>query len=148
MNNIYDLALATIKLGGYALKDKLRELTAIMLVGQINADEYNELTQLAQQYADAESEPSDANILGALRTINTELINIKARLSRLEEANAEAPAEDAYPEWERWDGQPDSGYAFGSKVTHLGARYVSSYAGLNVWEPGLPGTEALWTKVE
>lgn len=148
MVDIFNLAQSTIKNGGFKLDDKLRELTSIMLVGQIDPFEYDELTRLAQQYANAEVEPADTNILGALRTINMELANIKARLAKLEEANAEIPVEDEYPAWERWNGLPDSGYKFGDKVMHLGVKYVSNYVGLNVWEPGLQGTEALWTKVE
>lgn len=148
MVDIFNLAQSTIKNGGFKLDDKLRELTSIMLVGQIDPFEYDELTRLAQQYANAEVEPADTNILGALRTINEELASIKARLAKLEEANAEIPVEDEYPAWERWNGLPDSGYKFGDKVMHLGVKYVSNYVGLNVWEPGLQGTEALWTKVE
>lgn len=148
MVDIFNLAQSTIKNGGFKLDDKLRELTSIMLVGQIDPFEYDELTRLAQQYANAEVEPADTNILGALRTVNMELASIKARLAKLEEANAEIPVEDEYPAWERWNGLPDSGYKFGAKVTHLGVKYVSNYVGLNVWEPGLQGTEALWTKIE
>lgn len=148
MVDIFNLAQSTIKNGGFKLDDKLRELTSIMLVGQIDPFEYDELTRLAQQYANAEVEPADTNILGALRTINEELASIRNRLAKLEEANAEIPVEDEYPAWERWNGLPDSGYKFGAKVTHLGVKYVSNYVGLNVWEPGLMGTEALWSVIE
>ena len=148
MNTIFELCKNTIELGNFDLNSKLRELTSIMLVGQIDPFEYDELTRLAQQYANAEVEPADTNILGALRTVNEELASIKARLARLEEAHNEAPVQDEYPAWERWNGQSDSGYPFGAKVSHLGAKYISNYVGLNVWEPGLQGTEALWTKVE
>ena len=148
MNTIFELCKNTIELGNFDLNSKLRELTSIMLVGQIDPFEYDELTRLAQQYANAEVEPADTNILGALRTVNEELASIKARLAKLEEANAEIPVEDEYPAWERWNGQPDSGYKFGDKVTHLGVKYVSNYVGLNVWEPGLMGTETLWSVIE
>ena len=79
--------------------------------------------------------------------INSELADVKARLVKLEEAGGEEVVEDEYPEWERWNGLPDSGYKFGDKVTHLGVKYISNFVGLNVWEPGLQGTEALWTVV-
>lgn len=148
MIDIFELAKSSIKNGGFQLNDKLRELTAIMIVGQIAADEYEELARLAQEYANQETDPTNTNILGALKTINTELVNIKARLDKLEEANNETPVKDEYPEWERWDGLPDSGYKFGDKVKHLGVKYVSNYIGINVWEPGLQGTESLWSVIE
>ena len=146
MNNIFDLVKATIQNGGYVLGDKLRELSAIMVVGQISVEEYQALTQLA--YEHAEPDTTKENILSAFQAVNAELIDIKKRLAALEEANNETPVEDEYPEWERWDGLPTSGYQFGAKVTHNGVKYISNYTGLNVWEPGVLGTEALWTVVE
>jgi hypothetical protein len=146
MDDIFTLAKETILNGGYDLVNKLRELTAIMIVGQISVDEYQVLTQLAYEHAD--SETTETNVLLALKTINSELAKINARLDALESANGETPVEEVYPEWERWNGHPDSGYKFGDKVSHLGVKYVSNYTGLNVWEPGVIGTEALWTKVE
>lgn len=146
MNNIFNLCKEAILNGGYELGEKLRELTAIMIVGQISTDEYQTLTQLAYEYADKDS--TQTNILAAFETINRELVEIKNRLAALEAANNEPPVEDEYPAWERWDGQPDSGYQFGDKVTHLGVKYISNYTGLNVWEPGVLGTEALWIVVD
>ena len=146
MNDIFTLAKETILNGGYNLGEKLRELTVIMIAGQISVDEYQALTQLAYEHAG--SETSETNVPNALRFLNTEIVEIKKRLAALEQAEEETPVEDAYPEWERWDGQPDSGYKFGDRVTHLGVKYISNYVGLNVWEPGLQGTEALWAKVE
>lgn len=146
MNDIVILARDSILNGNYNLGEKLRELTAIMIVGQITVEEYQTLTQLAYEHADKDS--TQQNILSAFETINKELIEIKNRLAALETANNETPVEDEYPEWERWDGQPTSGYQFGDKVTHKGVKYISNYTGVNVWEPGVLGTETLWTVVE
>lgn len=146
MNDIVILARDTILNGNYNLGEKLRELTAIMIVGQITVEEYQALTQLAYEHADKDS--TQANILAAFETINRELVEIKNRLAALETANNEPSVEDEYPAWERWDGTPDSGYKFGDKVTHNGVKYISNYTGLNVWEPGVLGTESLWIKVE
>ena len=147
MSSSYELCRTGIELGGFELAAKLRELTSVMMVGQIDPFQYDELAALAREHANAETGPTDTNVLGALRTINAELAEIRRRLAALEEAGEEETIEYEYPEWERWDGQADSGYKFGDRVTHLGIRYVSSYVGLNVWEPGLLGTEALWTAV-
>lgn len=55
------------------------------------------------------------------------------------------PNPDVIPEWE----QPDStnGYSTGDKVTHNGKTWVSLVDN-NTWEPGVTGTEALWTEVK
>lgn len=148
MVDIFNLAKTSIEIGGYELAKKLNELTAIMIVGQIDPGEYEQLAELARKHADPETEPGEANILGALRTLNAEIEAIKARLAKLEAAGGEGPAEDEYPEWQRWNGRPTSGYQFGDKVIHQGVKYISNFTGLNVWEPGVQGTEALWTIVE
>lgn len=144
MNDIYTLAKVAIENGGYELGEKLRELTAVMLVGQISADEYDALVQLAYAHA---GETESGNLLSALSKFNARITALEARVAALEEAESADPA-DEYPEWERWNGLPDSGYTFGAKVTHNGVRYINSYTGLNVWEPGAIGTESLWTKVD
>ena len=53
--------------------------------------------------------------------------------------------ENVIPEWV----QPDSTnpYMKGDKVTHNGVTYESLIDN-NVWEPGVIGTESLWTVVE
>lgn len=147
MVSVYDLCKTTLQQGGFNLNEKLRELTSIMIVKQISIDEYEELAELARSNADVESNPNDTNVLGALQKINKALADIETRLKALETAGEEDVEEDVYPEWERWDGQPDSGYRFGDKVTHMGIKYVSNFVGLNTWEPGLQGTEALWAVV-
>lgn len=55
------------------------------------------------------------------------------------------PDENVIPEWV----QPDStnGYSIGDKVTHNGVTY-ESLVDNNVWEPGVTGTESLWSVVE
>ena len=46
---------------------------------------------------------------------------------------------DEYPEWAQPAGAHDA-YAKGSKVTHNGKKWISSYDA-NVWEPGVYGWE-------
>ena len=47
-----------------------------------------------------------------------------------------------------WE-QPDStnGYEKGAKVTHKDRIWESFFDGLNVWEPGVSGTENIWIEV-
>lgn len=55
------------------------------------------------------------------------------------------PDPSVIPEWE----QPGSTnpYMKGDKVRHLGKIWISEIDN-NVWEPGVTGTESLWTEVE
>lgn len=55
--------------------------------------------------------------------------------------NIADPAEE-WPEWSQPISAGDA-YHIGDKVTHNDKHWVSAVDN-NVWEPGLPGTEALW----
>lgn len=54
------------------------------------------------------------------------------------------PDPEVIPEWE----QPDSTnpYMKGDKVKHSGKTWISAVDN-NVWEPGVVGTESLWTEI-
>lgn len=52
------------------------------------------------------------------------------------------------PEWEPVVPGVFDGYELGQKVTHNGKTWISTYEqGLNIWEPGVVGTEAMWKEV-
>lgn len=55
--------------------------------------------------------------------------------------------EGEIPEWEQPVPGIFDGYEFGQRTTHNGKTWESTYEGLNVWEPGVPGTELLWREV-
>lgn len=50
------------------------------------------------------------------------------------------------PDWVQPQPGVFDGYEKGQKVKHKGVIWISLYNGLNVWEPGSVGTEALWKK--
>lgn len=50
-----------------------------------------------------------------------------------------------YPDWSQPVSAGD-GYAYGAKVSHSGKHWHSEFQGENIWEPGVPGTEALWVE--
>lgn len=54
--------------------------------------------------------------------------------------------EGEIPEWVQPTGAHDA-YQKGDRVTHNGKTWVSTYDGANVWEPGIAGTEAMWSEV-
>lgn len=50
-------------------------------------------------------------------------------------------------EWRQPQPGVFDGYTLGQRVTHGGRTWESTFDGLNVWEPGTVGTEALWKEV-
>ena len=66
MVDIFTLAKSTIELGGYELADKLNELTAIMIVGQIDIGEYQQLAELARKHANPDAESSEVGVMRSL----------------------------------------------------------------------------------
>ena len=148
MVDIFTLAKSTIELGGYELADKLNELTAIMIVGQIDIGEYQQLAELARKHANPDAESSEVGVMRSLGTILEEIEAIKSRITKLEEANGEEVVEEVILDWEPWDPINNPGYKFGTKVRHFGIVYISDFVGNNTWEPGVLGTEAVWRVVK
>ena len=71
---------------------------------------------------------------------------LEKRVSKLEgnlSSGGDSGSSD-WPEWVRPTGAHNA-YAKGSQVTHNGERYVSKIDA-NVWEPGVLGSDFLWTK--
>lgn len=148
-----------IEKGGYKLSEMTRKLSVLYTQGQIEEELYNQMLKMASENANPDSEMG--NILTILKIINSDIEQLKNKVYEIEknllkqhdDTNPEDQKEpeveqgSEYPEWQPWNGIPGSGYKKGSKVTHNGKKYESKFVGVNVWEPGLLGTETLWVEV-
>jgi hypothetical protein len=108
----------------------------------ITGEERDELLDLAQEKLNPQTEAPE--LMAAYRRVLEKLAALEKRVEALEGAGGEEFAEgEARPAWEHWDGVSDK-YQPGAKVEHGGVKYVSVYAGQNVWEPGALGTSEMW----
>lgn len=139
-----------IKSGKFDLARATAIIESGYISGEYSEEEHEELIALRDQHLKPESQAPE--MLEVLKRLEEKYAALEERVKALEvhgEEGAENPVEpDEYPEWHPWNGIPGTGYKYGDKVTHEGAKYHSEYAGENTWEPGVLGTERIWVKEE
>lgn len=143
---MYDILKSVISAGGYKLADIQHKIKKLFVLGDLTEDQADELLVLASAGVSADAERPET--LKLIQTLAGEIEALKERVTALEggkEDDGEDGEQATYPEWKPWDGISND-YQIGAIVSHNGELWQSDYAGQNVWEPGTPGTEALWVK--
>lgn len=134
---MYNSVLIVIQSGEYNLSDLTKKIDTLWLKSYLTDDERESLTKLAIEKANPDA---------GLPSFSERMAALEKRVSKLEgnlSSGGDSGSSD-WPEWVQPTGAHDA-YAKGSQVTHNGERYVSQI-GANVWEPGVFGSESLWTK--
>ena len=131
--------------GRYRLSEMVDKINVMWGESLITGEERDELLHLAQEKLNLQTEAPE--LMVAYVRVLEKLEGLEKRVAALEgvgggEDEPDGGA-DEWPAWEPWDGVSDR-YQHGAKVTHNGVKYVSVYAGQNVWEPGAAGTQSLW----
>ena len=148
---MYGLLRNVIVNGRYRLSEMVEKINTMWGESMITDGQRAELLELAQRHLNPATETPEQEEL--YRRVLEKYEALEARVTAIEQGGAGGEtgggASDAadWPEWEPWDGISDR-YQPGAQVTHNGVRYVSVYSGQNVWEPGAPGTQALWQAQE
>lgn len=134
---MYNSVLIVIQSGEYNLSDLTKKIDTLWLKSYLTDDERESLTKLAIEKANPDA---------GLPSFSERMAALEKRVSKLE-GNLSSGGDSGssnWPEWVQPIGAHDA-YAKGSQVTHNGERYVSKIDA-NVWEPGVFGSESLWTK--
>lgn len=134
---MYNSVLIVIQSGEYNLSDLTKKIDTLWLKSYLTDDERESLTKLAIEKASPDA---------GLPSFSERMAALEKRVSKLEgnlSSGGNSGSSD-WPEWVQPTGAHDA-YAKGSQVTHHGEKYVSQIDA-NVWEPGVFGSESLWTK--
>lgn len=134
---MYNSVLIVIQSGEYNLSDLTKKIDTLWLKSYLTDDERESLTKLAIEKASPDA---------GLPSFSERMAALEKRVSKLEgnlSSGGDSGSSD-WPEWVQPTGAHDA-YAKGSQVTHHGEKYVSQIDA-NVWEPGVFGSESLWTK--
>lgn len=134
---MYNSVLIVIQSGEYNLSDLTKKIDTLWLKSYLTDDERESLTKLAIEKANPDA---------GLPSFSERMAAIEKRVSKLE-GNLSSGGDSGSSDWPEWV-QPTgahNAYAKGSQVTHNGEKYVSQIDA-NVWEPGMFGSESLWTK--
>ena len=134
---MYNSVLIVIQSGEYNLSDLTKKIDTLWLKSYLTDDERESLTKLAIEKASPDA---------GLPSFSERIAALEKRVSNLE-GNLSSGGDSGSSDWPEWV-QPTGAheaYAKGSQVTHNGEKYVSQIDA-NVWEPGMFGSESLWTK--
>lgn len=137
---MFDIIKTTISAGGYKLADIMYKIKKLYILGDLNEAQMDELLAMASGGVSTDAERPE--VLEMLHSLDE---RIKALESKLTGDNGNTEAPEAYEEWKPWDGISNK-YQHGAIVSYNGELWESVYNGQNVWQPGAPGTEALWEK--
>lgn len=139
---MYEIFKNRIAAGGYQLADIQHRMKKLYALGDLTAEELDELLALSQGNASADAERPET--LRMLRELAGRVKNLEDKLKVQEDTDAgEEQAE--YEDWTPWDGISDK-YQYGAIVSRNGKLWISVFKGKNVWEPGTPGTEFMWVE--
>ena len=150
MITMYDVMKKAISSGGYKLLEVQRRIKRLYALGDITEEQMDELLELANKGASADSErPELAEMIMSLaETVEALASRVEALESGNNGGGNDNPGDEEQPEyaaWKPWDGISDD-YQYGAIVSHKDELWISVYNGQNVWEPGVVGTEAMWQK--
>lgn len=143
---MYDILKNIITAGGYKLADMQHKIKKLHLLGDLTEEQMDQL--LAMTSGNVSTDAERPAVVAMLQSIDGKVEALAARVAKLESGSSDEGTNDGeaegFPAWEPWDGISNK-YQQGAIVTHQGQLWVSTFTGQNVWEPGTPGTEALWS---
>ena len=128
---MYNIIKSVITAGNFKLADIQYKIKKLYALGDLTETEMDQLLAAANEHVSAQAERPE--VLEMLRSLSE-------RMDALEEKLNGSTAPEGYPEWAVWDGISDK-YQFGAIVSHNGKLWKSVYAGQNVWEPGVVGSQ-------
>jgi len=142
---MYDVIKSVISAGGYKLTEIQHKIKKMYILGDLTEAQMDALLAMASGGVSPDAERPETLVM--MKSLSDRITAVEARVSAIENGNSEGSNDEqpAYPVWKPWDGICDD-YQYGAIVSHNGELWESVFEGQNVWEPGAPGTEALWVK--
>lgn len=140
---MYKVLKSVISAGGFKLAEMQHKVKKLYALGDLSEEQMDELLAMTVNGISPDRERPE---------IMEMLHNLASRVEALEKKQEPTPDPgednpDKYETWQPWDGISNK-YQPGAIVIHGDKLWKSVYSGQNVWEPGAPGTESLWTVYE
>lgn len=133
---------SAILAGGYKLADIQYKIKKLYVMGDLEAQQMEELLALAAGGVSADAERPA--ILTMLKHLSNRIDALEAKVNAAEESEDSIESAAKYETWMPWDGISDK-YQNGAIVYHIPTDklWQSVFAGQNVWEPGVAG-DSFW----
>lgn len=143
---MFDLIKKTIQSGNYKFLELQQRIARLYAMGNISAEELDELMALAVEKTSPDQERPE--LLTLIQNLAAKIDALAAEVTALKAGSTDSDAAEGdaceYSSWQPWDGLSDK-YQPGSIVSHNGHLWESVYSGQNVWEPGTVD-ERFWVK--
>lgn len=136
---MYKIMQSVIHAGGFKLEDMRHKVNKMYIQGELTEEQADQLLAQAEQGATPDAERPE--LLQIVRNLSAKVDALAAEVAALKAVGGtNAPDTEAteYEPWTPWDGI-SSDYQPGAIVKHNGKIWISTYAGQNVWEPGVVG---------
>lgn len=142
---MYEIIKSVISAGGYKLAEIQHKIKKLYVLGDLTEKQADELLVMAAGGISPDAERPET--LAMIKSLSDKITAMEARVKTLEGTDNEGGTEETpkYPKWEPWDGISDN-YQYGTILFHIDGLWISDFRGQNVWEPGTPGTEAMWVE--
>ena len=134
---MYGIIRQVIGNGGYKLTEMQQKIKRMYVLGDLTAEQTDELLSLALSGAQTDAERPET--IEMLKSISARLDKVEAKLNMLENSGTQP---EEYPAWTVWDGISNN-YQPGAIISHNGKLWQSAFEGQNVWEPG---TVSFWVE--
>jgi hypothetical protein len=118
------------------MQHKVKKLYAL---GDLSEEQMDELLAMTVNGISPDRERPE--IMEMLRSLASRVEALEKKEEPTPDPGEDNP--DEYEIWQPWDGISNK-YQPGAIVIHDNKLWKSVYSGQNVWEPGAPGTDALW----
>ena len=140
---MYDVLKSVISAGGFKLAEMQYKIKKFYGTDDLSEAQMDELLAMTINGISPEGERPE--VMEMLRSLASRIEALEKKAAESTNPGEETPAK--YEKWVPWDGISNK-YQYGEIVSHNDKLWLSNYKGQNVWEPGAPGTEALWVVYE
>ena len=139
---MYEVFKSVISAGGFKLAEIQYKVKKLYVTGDRTEEQMDGLLKMAVEGISPDAERPE--VMQMLRSLSDRLEAVE---KMLEDRDGTDDPVSEYDEWRPWDGISHK-YQQGEIVKHGDQLWQSVHNGQNVWEPGTPGTEALWVAYE
>lgn len=136
---MYKIMQSVIHAGGFKLKDMRHKVNKMYIQGELTEDQADQLLAQAVQGATPDAERPE--LLQIVKNLSAKVDALASEVAALKTGTGTTEPDTGateYEPWTPWDGI-SSDYQPGAIVKHNGKIWISTYAGQNVWEPGVVG---------
>ena len=140
---MYNVLKSVIAAGGFKLAEMQYKIKKLYALGDLSEGQADELLAMTVDGISTDGERPE--VMEMLRSLANRIEALEKNAASSTDPGEETPTE--YEDWQPWDGLSNK-YQHGAIVSHSDKLWQSIYNGQNVWEPGAPGTAALWVVYE